>query len=128
MLNGRSYMAVGVDASYLKVTLENGTKEVTLTHQQCTQDLRLACARTYAAVQGLSLRDQRILLLQTRRPFVDWRKLYVASSRVTSGSLLHIPTPEQERVHWSLEGNVAVHQKRPGPELEIFCNKKWRPC
>ena len=57
---------------------------------------------------------------------MDWRKLYVATSRVTSGSLLHIPTPEQERVHWSLERNFIPTIKRPAPELENRPAKIYR--
>ena len=118
-LNGCMYVVVRADASKVVVRLEAGTVEITLTHQQCIQNLRLACARTYAGVQGLTLRDQRLLLLETRHPHMDWRKLYVACSRVTAGQLLHIPTPEQERVHWGLQENIFSNNKRPAPELEI---------
>jgi hypothetical protein len=98
-------VVVSVDAVRSGGALRDRNHRITLTHQQCIQDLRLACARTYAGVQGQTLENQRLLLLQTRHKYMDWRKLYVATSRVTSGSLLHIPTPEQERVHWSLERN-----------------------
>ena len=126
ILNGCSYVAVSVDEEKVVARLESGTSEIALTHQQCIQDLRLACARTYAGIQGLTLRDQRLLLLQTRHPFMEWRKLYVACSRVTSGKLLHIPTPEQERVPWSLGENIFPNHKRPAPELEVPAPKVQR--
>ena len=126
VLNGCMYVVVGVDSAKVVVRLEAGTSEIKLSHQQCIQDLRLACARTYAGVQGLTLTNQRLLLLQTQRHHMEWRKLYVACSRVTSGKLLHIPTPEQERVHWSLEGNNRERIKRPAPELEIPTPKSQR--
>jgi hypothetical protein len=126
VLNGCMYKVVNVDATKVVVRLMEGTAELTLTHQQCIQGLRLACARTYAGVQGLTLTNKRLLLLQTRHESMDWRKLYVACSRVTSGALLHIPTPEQERVHWSLERNIHQRIKRPAPELETRSAKVFR--
>ena len=130
VLNGRMYVVARADAAkvVVKLDVEGAATEIALTHQQCIQDLRLACARTYAGVQGLTLRDQRLLLLETQRPHMDWRKLYVACSQVTAGELLHIPTPEQERVHWSLEEAPRQSQKRPAPELDEPAPLAKRSC
>ena len=79
---------------------------IDLTHHQTIEQLRLACCRTYANLQGLTLNDH-LLLLDTRHRFMCRRKLYVAMSRVTQGRFLHVPTLEQERSLFDTErGNL----------------------
>ena len=70
--------------------------QIELTRQQSIQFLRLAFCRTYANLQGVTLRDEHILLLDTRHKHMCRRKLHVAASRVTAGKYLHIPTWSQE--------------------------------
>ena len=70
--------------------------EIRLAHFQAAQHLRLACARTAASVQGITLRDQRLLLLDARSPYTDHRRLYVCMSRVTRDDYLHVATKEQQ--------------------------------
>ena len=83
----------------MKAEATTGTDEVgeiKLTHPQAAQHLRLACARTAASVQGITLRDQRLLLLDARSPYTEHRRLYVCMSRVTRGDYLHVASMEQQ--------------------------------
>ena len=77
-------------------TPEEGQEEIKLTYSQAAQHLRLACARTAASIQGITLRDQRLLLLDARSPYTDHRRLYVCMSRVTRGDYFHVATREQQ--------------------------------
>ena len=70
---------------------------IRMTHQEVIQYMRLDCARTYGGIQGLTQRNQRLLLCEVGQRFQDMRKLYVACSRVTHGSFLHVATREQEK-------------------------------
>ena len=94
--NNGLYKGLSVDAAKGVVCLEDALP-IQLTHQDAIQHLRLDCARCYASVQGLALTNQRLLLCDTRHRFQDLRKLYVACSRVTRGSFLHLATREQEK-------------------------------
>ena len=69
-----------------------------LSHQDAIQHLRLDCCRCYAGIQGMTLKNQRLLLCDTRHRFQDLRKIYVACSRVTHGSFLHVGVKKQEKV------------------------------
>ena len=71
-------------------------KEIKLSHKEALIYLRLACARTAASVQGITLQDQRLLLLDVRSRHMTHRHLYVCISRVTRGDLLHVATQEQQ--------------------------------
>ena len=96
--NGCRYTVARVNAEEVTVTPEasDNREEIKLTYPQAAQHLRLACARTAASIQGITLRDQRLLLLDTRSPYTDHRRLYVCMSRVTRGDYLHVATREQQ--------------------------------
>ena len=96
--NNCAYRVVSVDANRVVVALEvEGAQPIQLSHQEAVQFLRLDCCRCYASVQGMTLRDRRLLLCDVRHRFMDARKLYVAASRVTDGRFLHMAAREQER-------------------------------
>ena len=96
--NGCRYTVARVNAEEVTVTPEasDNREEIKLTYPQAAQHLRLACARTAASIQGITLRDQRLLLLDTRSPYTDHRRLYVCTSRVTRGDYLHVATRQQQ--------------------------------
>ena len=71
-------------------------KLLRLSHHDCLQHLRLSCARVAASVQGITLRDQKLLVLDAHSPHMDGRKLYVAISRVSSGKLLFAASRAQQ--------------------------------
>ena len=101
--NSCRYVVTRVNGAEVAVKAEAITDadeagEIKLTHPQAAQHLRLACARTAASVQGLTLRDQRLLLLDARSPYTDHRRLYVCMSRVTRGDYLHVATAEQQAI------------------------------
>ena len=96
--NNCAYRVVSVDSSRVVVALEvEGAQPIQLSQQEAVQFLRLDCCRCYASVQGMTLRDRRLLLCDVRHRFMCARKLYVAVSRVTDGRFLHVATREQER-------------------------------
>ena len=94
--NGCRYTVTRVTKEEVAVTPEAGQEEIKLTYLQAAQHLRLACARTAASIQGITLRDQRLLLLDARSPYTDHRRLYVSMSRVTRGDYFHVATREQQ--------------------------------
>ena len=99
--NGCPYKVVEVDAEkvVVQIVIEDDPSDlprIALTHQEAIQFLRLACCRTYANLQGVTLRDEHLLLLDTQHRHMCRRKLYVAVSRVTEGKYLHISSESQE--------------------------------
>ena len=68
-----------------KVTLDN---DLTLTHTQVCQSLRLAYAVTYASCQGLTLPGR--VRLETQSGFLTTRHLFVGVSQGTSSELVEV--------------------------------------
>ena len=68
-----------------KVTLDN---DLTLTHAQVCQSLRLSHAITYASCQGLTLPGR--VRLETQSGFLTTRHLYVGASRGTASELVEV--------------------------------------
>ena len=97
--NGCEYMVLSAQEKRLEVKLIGleDAAAISLTPADAMKTLRLSCARTYAGCQGQTLRDLRVLLLDVDSPHFDRRKCYVAASRVTAGSLLHVATEEQQK-------------------------------
>ena len=62
-----------------------------LTHEQASKYLRPQHALTYASIQGRTLRDSKVAMLDL--PLLNLRQLMVASSRVTEGRLLRCADP-----------------------------------
>ena len=95
--NGRRYAVTRVtdEEVYVKPEASN-VEEVELTYLQAAQYLRLACARTAASIRGITLRDQRLFLLDVRSPSTDHRRIYVCTSRLAKGDYLHVSTREQQ--------------------------------
>ena len=64
---------------------------VVLGHEDASKYLRLRHALTYASVQGLTMRDKKVVMLDMAR--LTMRHLMVASSRVTAGRFLRCASP-----------------------------------
>ena len=101
-----------------KITLKDATEEVEdwpetveLSHNEASMYLRLTYALTYASIQGRTIRNKNICLLDThRRRYFTTRHLIVGVSRATHGCYVHIPTETQEKaVLQKAAGNVSEH-------------------
>ena len=93
--NACGYQVVSVGDTVV-VEAEGGGR-LALSRRECCRDMRLACARTAAGIQGATL-SGRLLLLDALSVFMDHRKVYVAASRVTKGEFFHVATKDQERM------------------------------
>ena len=91
ILNGTEYVVK--DLGENRVELEG---DVVLNFDEASRFLRLRYAVCYFTIQGRTLRDQDILLLDKGSPHVSVRHLIVGLSRVTAGRFAHIPTRRQE--------------------------------
>ena len=101
-----------------KISLKEATEEVEdspetveLSHNEASMYLRLTYALTYASIQGRTIRNKNICLLDTHhRRFFTTRHLIVGVSRATHGRYVHIPTETQEKaVLQKAAGNVSEH-------------------
>ena len=68
-----------------------------LTYAEASKYLRPQYALTYASIQGRTLRDKKVAVLDLDSEFVTLRHLMVASSRVTEGRLLACATHGVQR-------------------------------
>ena len=74
-----------------------GSDEIALSHEEASRFLRLRYAVCYFTIQGRTLRDQHILLLDGRSRHFTVRNLIVGLSRVTAGLFAHVATRQQEK-------------------------------
>ena len=73
-------------------------QKLTLTHSETSYDLRLTEALTYPSVQGRTLRDKHVLLMDANeRSNFSSRHLVVGLSRATHGNYVHIAQERQSR-------------------------------
>ena len=104
ILNGTDYIVKDVDEHRVVVELapeytqntHDTQNEVVLNHGDASRYLRLRYAVCYFTIQGRTLRDQHILLLDKASRHFTVRHLIVGLSRVTAGRFAHIPTRKQE--------------------------------
>jgi hypothetical protein len=68
---------------------------IELSHRDASVSLRLSHCLCYASVQGFTLRDTSVLMLDTRHQHFTMRSLIVGASRVTAARNLHVATEEQ---------------------------------
>jgi hypothetical protein len=74
-------------------------QKLTLTHSEASHNLRLTEALTYPSVQGRTLRDKHILLMDANeRSHFSSRHLVVGLSRATHGKYVHVAQERQSRV------------------------------
>jgi hypothetical protein len=67
-----------------------------LTHAKAARILRLQHALVYASIQGRTMRQKHICLLNTDHRHFTVRHLIVATSRATHGEYVHVANDEQE--------------------------------
>ena len=76
---------------------ETQKETVTLTHAEASTMLRLSYSVTYSNIQGKTIRDKHMILLDTHhKHHFTTRHLIVGVSRATHGSYVHVPTPVEE--------------------------------
>ena len=68
-----------------------------LTHAKAAKILRLQHALVYASIQGRTMRQKRICLLNTDHRHFNVRHLIVAVSRATHGEYVHVADIDQEQ-------------------------------
>jgi len=69
----------------------------TLSYEKASQCLRPQHALVYASIQGRTLRDKHIALLDWQKPMFTLRHLNVAISRATHGKFVHVLHAQEER-------------------------------
>jgi hypothetical protein len=102
LINGVFYSVESVDEDQVCVRVDKEYRtetdaEITLSHEEAVTALRLSFALCYASVQGLTIRDSHVLMLDTKHHHFDARAMIVGVSRVTDSKYLHVATPAQER-------------------------------
>ena len=85
----------------------------TLSHAEAARVLRLQHALVYASIQGRTMREKHICLMDTANGNFTVRHLIVAVSRATHGKYVHIPTAAQE----AKIRQVTVRPAQPAPTL-----------
>ena len=78
------------DPEQQQAAVEDAPVTLKLSHAEASKNLRLTFALCYATVQGRTLRDKHIVLLDTRRHFFTMRHLIVGLSRATAGRFVHV--------------------------------------
>ena len=106
IVNGVTYIVRAVTATTVTVDMDrrfwlspqpsNREVNLTLSHKDAGTLLRLSHALVYANVQGRTIRDRHVVLLDTVHRRFTMRHLIVGMSRVTDGRFLHLPTIVQE--------------------------------
>ena len=80
--------------------------------EMCTQ-FRLAHAMCYYTVQGRTIKDRHIVLLDTDHHWFSVRHLIVGLSRATHGDWLHIGDNASERIFLGDRKESRVRQQKP---------------
>ena len=70
--------------------------DIELAHDEASRWLRLGYAYTYYSIQGRTIKDRTLLLLDTGSRHFTVRNLIVGISRVPLGSQVKIPTVQEE--------------------------------
>jgi len=127
VVNGVIYSVVGVDSEYVNLRMTDefrkkpalkdrsghveeeededsviqdeaiAREDLRLTHAEVSKTMRLTYALCYASIQGRTLKDRHILLLDTmHREYFTMRHLIVGVSRATHGQFVHLPTLRAE--------------------------------
>jgi hypothetical protein len=84
---------------------------ITLPHKEASKALRLTYALCYASVQGLTLRDKSVLMLDLDSGHFSVRTLIVGLSRVTKASDISVASAEQEMELMGMTKSVPLPRK-----------------
>jgi hypothetical protein len=88
----------------------------TLGHEEAAKILRLQHALVYANIQGRTMREKHICLMDTANRNFTVRHLIVAVSRATHGRYVHVPTAAQEvKIRQGTGRTVAIRPEQPAP-------------
>ena len=90
-------MAADDDAAPANDAVDGKEGLYRLTHTKAAQILPLQHALVYASIQGRTMRQKRICLLNTDHCHFTVRHLIVAASRATHGEYVHVADTEQEQ-------------------------------
>jgi hypothetical protein len=117
IVNGAEYIVKDIQKDRVVVDMEaqfradrQGETDIALTHEEASSWLRLRYACCYYPIQGRTLREP-LLLLDSGGQHFTLRHLIVGLSRVTCGSLVHLPTPQQEAAF--LRSMPAIPEESP---------------
>ena len=75
---------------------EYGDEEIEVPLEEIPYLLRLTHAMCYYTIQGCTMRDKKILLIDTEHPNFSRRTLIVGLSRATHGKVAHVADNEAE--------------------------------
>jgi hypothetical protein len=89
-------MAADDDAEPGNEAVEGKEGVYRLTHAKAAKILRLQHALVYASIQGRTMRQKHVCLLNTEHQHFTVRHLIVAVSRATHGAFVHVAAAEQE--------------------------------
>ena len=89
----------------LRMGPEYGDEEIEVPLEEIPYLLRLTHAMCYYTIQGRTLRDKKILLIDTDHPNFSRRALIVGLSRATHGNFVHVAESETEILgrEWSVK-------------------------
>jgi hypothetical protein len=93
--------------------------DIALTHEETSRWLRLAYAATYYSIEGRTIPQRTVLLLDTASVFFTNRNLIVGVSRAKEGQQVKIPTPGQEQIWLAGMPNVPEEVDKGAPEEDF---------
>ena len=82
--------------SVLRMKPEYGDEEIEVPLEEIPYLLRLTHAMCYYTIQGRTLKDKKILLIDTEHPNFSHRALIVGLSRATHGQAVHVADNEAD--------------------------------
>ena len=97
VVQGVVYTLLYVGAlSVLRMKPEYGDEEIEVPIEEIPYLLRLTHAMCYYTVQGRTIKDRRIMLIDTDHPHFSRRALIVGLSRATHNKVVHVADNEAE--------------------------------
>ena len=101
-VQGVIYIVTAITANAIELQMRpeycrgENDERTSVTLADARTQLRLCHAQCYYTVQGRTVRDRHILLLDTGHPYFSVRALIVGLSRATHGRYLHVGDDEAE--------------------------------
>ena len=106
VVQGVVYTLILIDRfCVLRMRPEYGDEEIEVPLDEIPYLLRLTHAMCYYTIQGRTIKDRRILLIDTEHPNFSRRALIVGLSRATHGQVVHVADNEAEILgrEWSVK-------------------------
>ena len=114
----RTELREGMDAKTLAET-QRLEDHIELTREEASRWLRLGYAITYYSIEGRTIKDRAILLLDTGNHFFTVRKLIVGLSRTPRGNKVKVPMPGQEQI-WLADMPAVPDEVDIAAPQEVF--------